>query len=73
MTSGSYRNLMEIVVVPLVHNSDKTLIFQQDNASVHVKGDMVRFFEILEINVLEWLSCSPDHNPSENLWGWMIQ
>ncbi|OQS55614.1 hypothetical protein EHP00_2516 [Ecytonucleospora hepatopenaei] len=65
MTSGLYKKLIERIIVPFVLNSDENLIYQQDNTSVSVNGEMRGFFERKGVPVLELLSFSPDLNPME--------
>lgn len=45
------------------------LIFQPDNASIHVSAKSKEWFRKKEIPLLTWPVRSPDLNPIENLWG----
>lgn len=47
-------------------------VFQQDNAPSHSSGATKSWFEANEVTVMYWPPRSPDLNPIENLWGWMV-
>uniref|UniRef100_A0A3Q1AX10 Tc1-like transposase DDE domain-containing protein n=1 Tax=Amphiprion ocellaris TaxID=80972 RepID=A0A3Q1AX10_AMPOC len=47
-------------------------VFQQDNTAVHNARLTKDFFRENNITLLDHPTCSPDLNPIENIWGWMI-
>ena len=44
------------------------IVFQQDNAPIHVSRSTRRWFENRNVPLLDWPNRSPDLNPIENLW-----
>ena len=47
--------------------TEKTFIYQQDNASVHKSRQTMKWLKSNNIEVIDWPTISPDQNPIENI------
>ncbi|GFU12751.1 transposable element Tcb1 transposase [Trichonephila clavipes] len=65
-------DVLEPVVLPYLQGL-ATSIFQQDNVLPHVARIVQWFFVIHQINLLSWVSRSPDLSPIENMWSMVAQ
>ena len=71
MNSEIYISILQKVLsrsldkLELIEND---FMFQQDNAPCHVSKMSKKYFKEKKINVMDWMSNSPDLNLIENIW-----
>lgn len=49
------------------------MLFQQDNAAIHCSKQTMSWMAQNNIEVIPWPSLSPDLNPVENVWSWIVK
>ena len=67
MNSEAYVNVLATHFIPWARNGSGT-VFQQDGATCHTALYTTWWLRTHAIQVLGWVSQSPDLNPIENLW-----
>ena len=72
MDGEKYRQIlihhMSPYVKELEEKTGQKIIFQQDNDPKHACGKVKRYLTNKGLEVLDWISQSPDINPIENGW-----
>ena len=70
MNAAKYREILEdnLFLSARELRLGRRFIFQQDNDPKHTAKATQKWFKENKVNVLEWLSQSPDQTPIENVW-----
>ncbi|KAG2461068.1 TCB1 transposase, partial [Polypterus senegalus] len=70
MTAAMYRDILDenLLQSALDLRLGRRFIFQQDNDPKHTAKISKEWLQDNSVNVLEWLSQSPELNPNEHLW-----
>ncbi|XGW15474.1 hypothetical protein V3C99_001164 [Haemonchus contortus] len=74
MDSVEYHRVLEERLLPFLRqHRRRSLIFMRDNAAVHVSRSTSDWIASRNITVLECPACSPDLNPMENVWAFIVK
>lgn len=74
MNGVEYRYCLRRGVLPFFRrNRNKNFIFMHDGAPIHRARATLDWLKRKQIPLLDWPSCSPDINPIENVWAFMVK
>uniref|UniRef100_A0A914YW33 Tc1-like transposase DDE domain-containing protein n=1 Tax=Panagrolaimus superbus TaxID=310955 RepID=A0A914YW33_9BILA len=74
MNSQDYIKVMESHLLPFLRGPRRRIFaYQQDNAAIHVSRQSQAWFESKNVKLHEHPPCSPDLNPMENFWGYLVR
>lgn len=72
--SKAYQEMLVKNLLPYLRKfRSAKLLYQQDNAPVHVSASTLAWFEANKVNLLDWPPCSPDINVIENVWSLIVR
>lgn len=73
LDSKQYASIVNKYVTPMMQKYANTRIFMQDNAPVHTAENVMKILSRQDYDVLNWPALSPDLNPIENVWSYVIR
>ena len=72
--SPAYRNFLDTKALPTIRCAHPIgFAFQQDNVPVHRAEETKAILREKRVRVLDWSPQSPDLNPVEQVWEWILK
>lgn len=74
MNSAEYIKVFKNNLLPFIRRNRRVkFCFQQDNAPIHSSNETKQWLTRNKINSMDWPACSPDLNPVENIWSFIVR